>query len=346
MRPLEQLVTLSDKESSGGGRQLGSVVWSPEGPPAIASTDGRRICIWSLQESDSSVANLSGCADAPGAISACCWGGPPGVARLVSSSNGSIHAWDPRTLGGSPATVAVARAHGGAAVLSLDCNPLKPHQVLSGGADLLIKCWDVRNGREPVLTLSGHSHWATSARYNPSHDQLVLSGSTDHTVRVLTVHAARGAVATSDMLLFCLSNGRFDSGERRLFRWSRLAALPLRKRTVQERQWSKTTACGCACLRLQHARLPPACSGQTLTAAMPTCDDRASTITTATAFVALRGRQVMRSSLPAYLMTARSRSTKLDQQKKTAFFKVEAESRKALASEHRVVCFIGIPLQY
>jgi WD40 repeat protein len=189
LRPLEQLVTLSEKSSSGGGMQVGSVVWSPEDPQAVASTDGRRICIWSLQESDYSAANLRGSADAPGAISACCWGGPPGTTRLLSSSNGSIHAWDPRTLGGSPATVAVARAHGGAAVLSLDCNPLKPHQVLSGGADLLLKCWDVRKGSEPLLTLPGHSHWATSTRYNPSHDQLVLSGSADHTVRPLTIHS-------------------------------------------------------------------------------------------------------------------------------------------------------------
>lgn len=185
LRPLEQLATLSDKHGSTAcGRQLGSVVWSPEeGEQTVVTTDGRRICLWSLQESDQSAARLSGSASAPDAISACCWGGPPGAARLLSSCIGDIHAWDPRALGGSTATVAIARAHGRAPVLSLDCNPLKPHQFLSAGADLLLKCWDIRKGAEPLLTLSGHSHWATSACYNPSHDQLVLSGSTDHTVR-------------------------------------------------------------------------------------------------------------------------------------------------------------------
>lgn len=35
---------------------------------------------------------------------------------------------------------------------------------------------------EPLLELSGHSHWAWCARYNPAHDQLLASGSTDCSV--------------------------------------------------------------------------------------------------------------------------------------------------------------------
>lgn len=262
LRPLEQLATLSDddSESHGRGKQLGSTVWSPEGPHAVATTEGRRICIWSLQESDPSVAKLSGRASAPGTISACCWGGPPGSARLLSSSNGDIHTWDARALGGSPTTVAIARAHGGSAVLSLDCNPLKPHQVLSAGGDLLLKCWDVRKATEPLLTLPGHSHWATNARYNPSHDQLVLSASTDHTVR--HSHGPFSAANHSSQVwhAFC---GRSVSGESRPFRWSRWVVLLLQKTNTRKGPRSRTMACGCLARHepspLPRARLFPIC---------------------------------------------------------------------------------------
>ena len=87
LRPLEQLVTLSPREEGAGGSQFGSVLWNPEGPQTVlgpvtlhclslslslsvrvcvyvihthspeqvATTAGRRLSIWSLQESDSSV---------------------------------------------------------------------------------------------------------------------------------------------------------------------------------------------------------------------------------------------------------------------------------------------------
>jgi hypothetical protein len=76
---------------------------------------------------------------------------------------------------------------------------------------------------------------------------------------------------------------------------------------------------------------PPTCPSlhaqriNALTSGIPTCDGRASTTTMPTAFMTSAGRRAMRSFLPACLMTARSRSTKLARRKKAAFFKAEAE---------------------
>jgi WD40 repeat protein len=47
------------------------------------------------------------------------------------------------------------------------------------------RCWDARSMQKgPVRTLLGHSHWAVTCRYNPFHDQLMLSGGTDNGVNL------------------------------------------------------------------------------------------------------------------------------------------------------------------
>lgn len=183
MRSLDELATFPG--GAGASHQVGSVLWSPEsGSFDVVTTDRSTLTHWSLAESDLSKPRSSQSVTAGGVITAACWD-PLTVTRVLSSSRGGIHSWDTRELGsgsGAP-TTEVARAHEGA-VLSLDCNPNRPQQVMSTGADQLIKMWDLRKTAAPVLTLPGHSHWAAAARYNPTYDQLVLSGSSDHTVRL------------------------------------------------------------------------------------------------------------------------------------------------------------------
>ena len=59
---------------------------------------------------------------------------------------------------------------------------------------LLVKFWDLRSAKHPVLTArGGHSHWVSRVKYNPFHDQLVLSTGTDSLVnlwRVSTISSA------------------------------------------------------------------------------------------------------------------------------------------------------------
>jgi WD40 repeat protein len=102
-------------------------------------------------------------------------------------------------------------------IIDLDYNPNKPNMLTSSGKDGMIKFWDLRksttsssNGsgkrttttstsssgrlQQPILVArGGHRHWVTKVRYNPFHDQLVLSAGTDSVVnlwRMSTISSA------------------------------------------------------------------------------------------------------------------------------------------------------------
>lgn len=123
-----------------------------------------------------------------------------------SSSNSSSSA---------PCLVQTSFPHHRYGIIDLDYNPNKPNMLTSSGKDGLIKFWDLRkstsigvgggssstgrtttSGRlqQPVLVArGGHRHWATKVRYNPFHDQLVLSAGTDSIVnlwRMSTISSA------------------------------------------------------------------------------------------------------------------------------------------------------------
>ncbi|MED6274593.1 EARP-interacting protein, partial [Characodon lateralis] len=72
----------------------------------------------------------------------------------------------------------IENAHG-QLVRDLDFNPNRQYYLASCGDDCKVKFWDVRNVQEPVKILEEHSHWVWSVRYNHSHDQLVLTASSD-----------------------------------------------------------------------------------------------------------------------------------------------------------------------
>ncbi|XP_006910274.1 EARP-interacting protein isoform X3 [Pteropus alecto] len=75
----------------------------------------------------------------------------------------------------------IENAHG-QLVRDVDFNPNKQYYLASCGDDCKVKFWDTRSVTEPVRTLEEHSHWVWSVRYNHSHDQLVLTGSSDSRV--------------------------------------------------------------------------------------------------------------------------------------------------------------------
>jgi WD40 repeat protein len=79
-------------------------------------------------------------------------------------------------------------------VADVDFNPNKPFVLATAGLDGLIKFWDTRNVKTPLLSArGGHSNYAWNVKYNPFHDQLVLSTGTDAVVnlwRVSTISSA------------------------------------------------------------------------------------------------------------------------------------------------------------
>eukprot|EP00754_Rhynchopus_humris_P041913 Rhum_TRINITY_DN25447_c0_g1::Rhum_TRINITY_DN25447_c0_g1_i1::g.182150::m.182150 len=89
-------------------------------------------------------------------------------------AGGAIHRVDTRE---REAECLVPSAH--PTVTTLEYNPNKQYHVLTGGDDGCLKFWDVRFARQSLRVVRGHNHWVTCATHNPSHEQLVLSASTD-----------------------------------------------------------------------------------------------------------------------------------------------------------------------
>lgn len=103
---------------------------------------------------------------------------------LAAAIDTSVRSWDIRSM--QPCW-SIENAHG-QLVRSLDFNPNKQYYLASCGDDCQTKFWDVRNVKGALLVLSDHSHWVWCVRYNSSHDQLVLTSSSDS--RVILSRAA------------------------------------------------------------------------------------------------------------------------------------------------------------
>ncbi|XP_022907287.1 EARP-interacting protein homolog [Onthophagus taurus] len=70
----------------------------------------------------------------------------------------------------------------------LDYNLNKQYHLATCGDDGFVKIWDFRQTNQPVYSRSDHSHWVWCVRFNPFHDQLLLTASSD--ARVLLSSAA------------------------------------------------------------------------------------------------------------------------------------------------------------
>ncbi|KAL7751545.1 Serine/threonine-protein kinase [Sorochytrium milnesiophthora] len=101
----------------------------------------------------------------------------------------------------------LANAHA-VATRSFDFNHNKPYQIATGGEDCAIRVWDVRGGTDAATTPTNgtaagsapllefpreHSHWVTALAYNPFHDQLLLSGSSDSQLHLLSAASVSSA---------------------------------------------------------------------------------------------------------------------------------------------------------
>ena len=63
--------------------------------------------------------------------------------------------------------------------LPIDFNPNKQYFLASSGDDGAVRFWDIRHSRKALAVRNDHSHWVWSVKYNPYHDQLILSSSSD-----------------------------------------------------------------------------------------------------------------------------------------------------------------------
>ncbi|GAB69046.1 hypothetical protein PCYB_144740, partial [Plasmodium cynomolgi strain B] len=67
---------------------------------------------------------------------------------------------------------------------SLDFNPNIPNVIVTSSNDGYVKFWDLRFLSDAFLTVNIHSHWVTSIHFNNFHDELLLSTSSDNTVKL------------------------------------------------------------------------------------------------------------------------------------------------------------------
>ncbi|GAW83593.1 hypothetical protein, conserved [Plasmodium gonderi] len=66
----------------------------------------------------------------------------------------------------------------------IDFNSNIPNVIITSSNDGYIKFWDLRFLENAFLTINIHSHWITSIHFNNFHDELLLSTSTDNTVKL------------------------------------------------------------------------------------------------------------------------------------------------------------------
>ena len=80
----------------------------------------------------------------------------------------------------SPATVDISFMAHSDQVIDIAFNTSKLHTLVSSGSDGAVRVWDLRKTNRSLLTFEDdHSgHWISKVRYNPFHDQLILTSST------------------------------------------------------------------------------------------------------------------------------------------------------------------------
>ncbi|KAG3267518.1 hypothetical protein H1C71_035022 [Ictidomys tridecemlineatus] len=158
------------------------VTWEPMGDgKKVISLADNHLLLWDLQES-SSQAVLASSASLEGKgqlkFTSGRWSPHHNCTQVATASDTTLRGWDTRSMS---QIYCIENAHG-QLVRDLDFNPNKQYYLASCGDDCKVKFWDTRNVTEPVKTLEEHSHWVWSVRYNHSHDQLVLTGSSDSRV--------------------------------------------------------------------------------------------------------------------------------------------------------------------
>eukprot|EP00884_Botryococcus_braunii_P002201 jgi/Botrbrau1/11982/Bobra.0115s0018.1 len=150
-----------------------------QGGERLASVDSGHLRTWSLSGGGTSAEQLE-TARAPDLLQfwAVTWD-PHDPNRLCTAAGNNIQVWDCRTM---EKTGELEGAHI-MPVRDIDFAKIQSHLLASGGDDHKVCIWDLRmvghRKTAPLQQRREHSHWVWQARFNPSHDALLLSSSSD-----------------------------------------------------------------------------------------------------------------------------------------------------------------------
>ncbi|CAN8244580.1 unnamed protein product [Cochlearia groenlandica] len=102
------------------------------------------------------------------------------------SDDGTVQLWDPRN-GGLGETVRPRGGSGGAAICSVEFDPLGGSLLAVGSSDRNAYVYDIRRLVEPILVLDGHTKTVTYARFMDS--RTIVTGSTDGSLKLWDIIA-------------------------------------------------------------------------------------------------------------------------------------------------------------
>lgn len=124
----------------------------------------------------------------PSQISDLRWSSLFNCSVVAAAIGPNIYGIDTRISDSSPASICwLIKDQRCNRVRTIDFNPNSQYYIASGGDDCRANFWDLRQTSSPVLHIQTHTHWIWSIRYNPFHDQLVLSAGSD--ARVILMRA-------------------------------------------------------------------------------------------------------------------------------------------------------------
>ncbi|TRZ02666.1 hypothetical protein DNTS_024400 [Danionella cerebrum] len=217
------------------------VLWEPMGDgKRVISLAENHVLVWDLQES-SSKATISSSATLEGKgqlrFTAGKWSPHHSGSQLATANDTAIRGWDLRSMS---QIYCMENAHG-QLVRDLDFNPNRQYYLASCGDDCKVKFWDVRHLTEPIKSLEEHSHWVWSVRYNHSHDQLLLTASSDSRVILSNMVSISsepfGQMVDEEALSDCEDNPMEDKGKEPL-QDSIIASYEEHEDSVYAVEWS------------------------------------------------------------------------------------------------------------
>lgn len=109
------------------------------------------------------------------------WNSQSNGSQFVCVDDCNARAWDLRAPSKCAWTIDAAHSQ---LIRDVDLNPNKQYILATCGDDGKSKFWDVRSPNMPLICRSDHSHWVWNIRYNPYHDQLVATASSDTCVLI------------------------------------------------------------------------------------------------------------------------------------------------------------------
>jgi WD40 repeat protein len=200
---LEELLNFSNLQGSSNEPDytISSAAWhSHRENHIITSSYSGEIKLWDLHTQQTcgewNIHEISTCRNATSRRIVC---DPHDPNRIAIANGCDIVFLDTRSTATSAMVLKGCHRYG---ITDFDANPNRPFVYVTAGQDSFIKFHDVRqivtsshSTSSPLLKMikGGHTHWVSTIRFNPYHDQLLVSTGTDSAVNLWRISSISSA---------------------------------------------------------------------------------------------------------------------------------------------------------